>query len=139
MCDFFFVLNKVGKETKKAAQKAPKLKKRKAAIIPCCNIGCERDHAVTHVFKQTDDMLEPPPLPDDPQKACANCGALTTGVSQCLTCQKFICLVCYTTDTYNDQLCAQFFCQSCTELMSHEEVEEEDMSLMMPLDKIYFV
>jgi len=71
-------------------------------------------------------MLEPPPLPEDPQEECANCGTLTAGVSQCITCQRFICLVCYTTDNYNDQLRPQFFCQTCTEAMSHNDVEEEE-------------
>ena len=70
-------------------------------------------------------MLEAPPFPDDPQERCANCGALTTGVAQCLTCHKFICLVCYTTDNCHGELRSQFFCQTCTEAMSDAEDVED--------------
>ena len=44
--------------------------------------------------------------------------------------QRFVCLVCYSTDNYNGELRSQFFCQSCTEAMSNAEDGEEIMQLV---------
>ena len=155
---FFVFSNNVGKESKKAANKAAKAKKVKSAVILCCNKGCKRDDSTSSpcnfckgkshlagydedtsysyscALKQRDEMLEPPPLHNDPQEPCTNCGVLTTGVCQCLTCQKFICLICYSTDTYYDELRAHLFCQSCTEVMSDEGNEEEVTQLVSDND-----